>query len=425
MADPLVLTQAKVRAMRYTGTDGQPQFTWDANQIGLGVRITANGVKSFVLRYRVLGRQRLKTLGKTANHSVDAARIWARDGLSKADKNEDFQAAEEQQRAVGTLAQLWRRYIDEHVKIHGAERTPADLEGLWKTHLEKTFGAKRVTQVTTADVRAWHRGASERHVVTSKGKRGGEWKHAVGGAYVANRALQALKAAINWQIAEGTLPGDFRNPCLGVGMNEEKPRDVILRPAELPKLAQAIDKHPDKYAGAFVWLALRTGARRGELLKLEWSHVDLKGGTVKFVDTKNGTDRTLPLDADAVSLFKKLPRVEGNPYVFVGRWDRGHRDSFKDAWYEMREVAGLAHLHLHDLRRTVGSWLGAAGHTAQMIGELLGHRSDITSRVYVKLGALDVKQQLVDSHAAAIAGALKRKPAARHKAQETTKAAKN
>lgn len=413
MAKPLAFTQANVKALHYTRTDGQPQFTWDTDQIGLGVRITASGVKSFVLRYRVLDRQRLKTLGKTANHSVDAARIWARAGLSAADRNEDFQAAEQQQRALGTMAQLWRRYIDEHAKVHGAERTPRDLEGLWKTHLEKTFGARRVTEVTTADVRAWHRRASQRRVVAAKGKRGATWQRAVGGAYVANRALQALKAAINWQMAEGTLPGDFRNPCLGVGMNEEKSRDVILRPAELPRLAKAIDKHSDKYAGAFVWLALRTGARRGELLKLEWSHLDLKGGTVKLVDTKNGSDRTLPLDADAVSLLKKLPRLEGNPYVFVGRWDRRHRDSFKDAWAEMRKGAGLPHLHLHDLRRTVGSWLGAAGHTAQMIGELLGHRSDVTSRVYVKLGALDVKKQLVDAHAAAIDSALKRKRTAR------------
>lgn len=407
MADPLVFTQANVRALRYTRTDDRPEFTWDKNQVGLGVRITESGVKSFVLRYRVNGRQRLKTLGHTTTHSVDDARKWARAGLSAADKNEDFQAAAQQQRALGTVAQLWRRYMDEHVKVHGAERTPDDLESLWKTHLEKTYGAKRVTEVTTADVRAWHRRASERRVVTAKGKGGGEWRRAVGGAYVANRALQALKAAFNWQIGEGTLPGDFRNPCLGVGMNEEKPRDVILRPAELPKLAKAIDAHPDKYAGAFVWLALRTGARRGELLKLQWEHVDFKHKSVRFVDTKNGTDRTVPLDTDAVKLVKALPRVEGNPYVFVGRWDRGHRDNVNDAWHEIRTSAGLPHLHLHDLRRSVGSWLGAAGHTAPMIGELLGHKSDVTSRVYIKLGALDVKQQLIKEHAAAIDGALR------------------
>ncbi|HEV2229830.1 MAG TPA: Arm DNA-binding domain-containing protein, partial [Steroidobacteraceae bacterium] len=76
MADPLVFTQANVRALRYARTDGQPEFTWDKNQVGLGVRITGSGVRSFVLRYRVNGRQRLKTLGHTATHSVDDARKW-------------------------------------------------------------------------------------------------------------------------------------------------------------------------------------------------------------------------------------------------------------------------------------------------------------------------------------------------------------
>ena len=48
MADPLVFTQANVRALRYTRTDGQPEFTWDKNQVGLGVRITGSGIRSFV-----------------------------------------------------------------------------------------------------------------------------------------------------------------------------------------------------------------------------------------------------------------------------------------------------------------------------------------------------------------------------------------
>ena len=44
-----------------------------------------------------------------------------------------------------------------------------------------------------------------------------------------------------------------------------------------------------------------------------------------------------------------------------------------------------------------------------MVDELLGHKSDVTSRVYIKLGALDVKQQLIEEHAAAIDGMLRRK----------------
>lgn len=402
------LTQAIVRGIAYERDDGQPQFTWDTEQVGLGVRLTAGGARSFVLRYRVNGRQRLKTLGKTATHSVDDARVWAREGLASADKGRDFQAAAERERTLGTVGQLWRRYVEEHVSVHGADRSAKDLESLWRAHLEKPFSAKRLTDLTTADVRAWHRRASEPRMTKVKLKTGTEVQMSVGGSYAANRALQALKAAINWQIDTGTMAGDFRNPCLGVQLNAEKVRDVILRPEELPKLAKAIDAHLDVYARAFVWLAIYTGARRNEILKLEWQHVDLAGKRATFIDTKNRADRTVPLAPEAARILKELPRVEGNPYVFPGRW-KGHRVNVKDAWEEIRKAAGLPHLHLHDVRRSVGSWLGAAGHTAPMIGELLGHKSAITSKVYIKLGALDVKKALVGAHAALVKGALKPK----------------
>src|SRR3974390_2252655 len=152
MDDPLVLTQANVRAMRYTRHDKRLQFLWDRSMTGLGVRLTANGAKSFVLRYRVNGRQRLATPGAAHIHSVDQARRWARDGLSQADKAVDFKAAAEHQRALGTVGALWRRYIDEHVETHGAARTAEDLESLWRTHLEKPFGSRLLTELTTADI---------------------------------------------------------------------------------------------------------------------------------------------------------------------------------------------------------------------------------------------------------------------------------
>jgi hypothetical protein len=71
MTKPPALTQATVKSLHYQGTDGQRRFTWDTDQIGLGVRMTAGGIKSFVSRTAC---QRLKTLGEMANHSVDVAR---------------------------------------------------------------------------------------------------------------------------------------------------------------------------------------------------------------------------------------------------------------------------------------------------------------------------------------------------------------
>jgi integrase len=82
------------------------------------------------------------------------------------------------------------------------------------------------------------------------------------------------------------------------------------------------------------------------------------------------------------------------------------------AWKQIRESAGLPELRIHDLRRTVGSWLGASGSTAEMIGALLNHKSNITSQVYVQLGELDVKRGLVDKGAKILRAALAHRPKA-------------
>lgn len=199
------------------------------------------------------------------------------------------------------------------------------------------------------------------------------------------------------------------NPCFGVEANPKTPRRVILRPRELPQLAQAIEKYPDPVARAFFWLALYTGARKSELLDLTWDRVSFKAREVLFAETKNGLPHSVPLSADAIRVLKALPRFEGNPYVLTARYGDGQRVNVSKAWRRIRVAAGLPHLRIHDLRRSVGSWLGAKGRTADMVGALLNHKSDITSRVYVQLADLDVKRTLVSEHARLVRAAMKPK----------------
>ena len=72
----------------------------------------------------------------------------------------------------------------------------------------------------------------------------------------------------------------------------------------------------------------------------------------------------------------------------------------KPHWQQVRKTAKLPELRLHDLRRSFGSWLGASGIAPKLIGAALGHKTDITSRVYVQLGeAAGIKRQLATAHA--------------------------
>jgi integrase len=87
------------------------------------------------------------------------------------------------------------------------------------------------------------------------------------------------------------------------------------------------------------------------------------------------------------------------------------------AWDRARNAAGIPTLRIHDLRRSVGSWLGDAGFSSKQIGTVLGHRSDITSRVYMALGDA-TKREAVNAAATLMRKA--RKPARKRIPKRTT-----
>jgi integrase len=133
-------------------------------------------------------------------------------------------------------------------------------------------------------------------------------------------------------------------------------------------------------------MVLFTGARKSELLNLQWPDVDLKGRTIKFRDTKNREDHDVPLSPEAVKLLRDLPRTLGNPHVFCGHKKGKPLNNPYKAWRRILKRAGIdRRVTIHDLRRTAGSLLATAGFSTQQIGKLLGHKSSITSKVYAEI----------------------------------------
>ncbi|MGJ3628495.1 hypothetical protein AB5I41_18995 [Sphingomonas sp. MMS24-JH45] len=57
--------------------------------------------------------------------------------------------------------------------------------------------------------------------------------------------------------------------------------------------------------------------RAGEILSLQWSHVDLERGILNLPTSKTGAKKVL-IGAAAMKLLAELPRIDGNPYVIVG-----------------------------------------------------------------------------------------------------------
>lgn len=118
--------------------------------------------------------------------------------------------------------------------------------------------------------------------------------------------------------------------------------------------------------------AIETAMRQGEILVLDWRHVDLEKRTAHLPETKNGTARTVPLSSAAVALIQPSGNVQrmrrGRVFPttasalkqsFARAVLRARRDYEKDcaARGESPAPGFLEDLHFHDLRHEATSRL--------------------------------------------------------------------
>lgn len=375
----------------HTFTPGRSPFLWDrgANACtGFAVRATPSGGKQYVVQYRHARRLRRLSLGPVEKwQTVSEAREHARALLrSHLQTNVDPAVAGD-----GTMTAVMDHYLQglrdgsarRRMKGHAASiKTIESVESAWKTHLQEPLGKIAPRDVTGAVVRGLHAKISAAHRIAVKG-RGSRRR---GGLYAANRTIAYLKAAWRASAVDGLTAG-LPDPFPGVVRNHEKPRTEYLRKSDLPRFLKAVQAEPEPFR-SYWKVMLLLGNRGGELRSLAWDDVDLDAGMVVFRDTKNGTNHEVPLPDAGVAILKKLTHVTDLVFPFTPptrSWDR------------IRQASGLVTLRPHDVRRSVGTWLGAAGLTSKQVGALLGHKSDITSRVYIQLA------QDAETKAAAVA----------------------
>jgi integrase len=385
------LTAAAVSTARYLESPAGWCAIWHHKLKGFGLRITETGARSYVVKYRLRGARstRLRTIGPPSKYTFGEAYEVARQALRDAEVGRDYFEAIERERSQ-TMGHVWRYYVKEHLGGSTiSERTRLDHGCLWRNHGEREFDRKSLAEITPEIVRGWHRRATRR------------------GPYVANRAAQALRAAWNYGRKFGKVPKELENPFAAVTLNPERPRETILEPHQFPRLAKAINALENPFARAYLWTLFYTGCRRTELLKLKWADVEIwpakkdepKSGFITLREVKGGGVRRVALSAPATEVLEGLPRTS-NPHVFAGAQEHVPVEP-EDHWRRVRAHAELPELRMHDLRRSFGSWLGASGIAPKLIGAALGHKTDITSRVYVQLGeAANIKRQLAATHAA-------------------------
>jgi integrase len=124
-----------------------------------------------------------------------------------------------------------------------------------------------------------------------------------------------------------------------------------------------------------VLLTVNTGLRRGEVLQLKWSDVDLlqRKVIIRGDNAKSGKTRYVPLNDEAMTTLQRWrPSAEVTGWVFPGH-DGGRMMSIKTSWKGVLISAAITDFRWHDLRHHFASRLVMKGVDLNTVRELLGH----------------------------------------------------
>lgn len=187
-----------------------------------------------------------------------------------------------------------------------------------------------------------------------------------------NREITLLKKMFNVAIEEGYLE---TNPARKIKMFSEMDsvKDRILTEEEEPRLLAALAE----YLKPVVLIALHTGMRKGEILKLRWKNVDFLNRIIKVERTKSKKTRFIPINTFLFRLLTEMKlHKEKHQLVYPFR-------TIQKAFGSARKRAGLEDFTFHDLRRTFGTRLLEGGVDIVTISKLYGHSSVLVTQRYL------------------------------------------
>jgi integrase len=181
----------------------------------------------------------------------------------------------------------------------------------------------------------------------------------------ADMGMQVLSRVCGYAVEQGKL---IVNPCEGIKALYSADRAAIIRTdADIAAIKQAVSPE----VGHAIDLAALTGLRRGDLLRLSWSHIH--GNEIVISTNKSGqrVEARIPLYADLRAVLARIPKRA----ITVLTNSKGRAwtgDGLGSIIIEAKKKAGIGELHFHDLRGTAATRFYLAGLDKRVIAEILG-----------------------------------------------------
>lgn len=351
----------------------------------LECRASEKSVPTWYLRLKnAQGTNTYKKLGTVKELSLVQARklvkqIRAKHTVSlKADGANALVAAKSEM----TLERFFQDLYLPHAKIH--KRSWTKDESLWRCRLKQRFGDQKISAVKRLEVMTFH------NEILDGGLSAAQSRHHV--------VLMArlLSLAVAWELLE-------KNVLKGVELAPlENFRDTFLSEEETSRLVQVLTTDSNKLVCAILLTLLNTGARKMEVMKAEWSHIELENRlwTVPSALCKNKKSKTMVLGDSTVKILMALESRGKSKYVFPNPETGKPMTTISRVWYRLRKQAGInPNMRIHDTRSSLAQRLLANNVSLEVVARTLGNNP---SMAYARYARFSTKTLLDAANAGSI-----------------------
>jgi len=369
------------KAIVETAITHDKEFLWDEDVRGFGIRFLTSGRRVWIYRYRdESNRWRQLKIGEVGVLSLVLARDQARSAAAKVQMGGSPAAERDAKRRILSVSQLAEIFDDRHIALWVKPSTAAEYRRSLRTYILPAIGSKRVDEVTRQDIARLHRDLG--HKPTQ-----------------ANRTIEIVSKMFALAEEWGHRP-EGTNPRKGIKKYPEKKRERFLSADELCRVGEVLTEMTAEQiempsAIAAVRLLMLTGCRLNEIMTLQWGYVDFKLGLLQLPDSKTGA-KDVPVGDPVLAVLREISQVTGNPWVLTGKLAGGRLTDLQPFWQRVRARAGLNDARIHDLRHTFASVAAASGMSLLVIGKILGHSSEQTTKRYAHLARGTVRDAASD-----------------------------
>jgi integrase len=355
---------------------------------GFGIRITPNGVKTWIYRYKINGKTDKLTLGHYPTMSLANAkkRFAELSGLRREGHTPKQVIEQETQKESNTAGKLVTEWYINYAEKN--RKKPRQIKQQIEADIIPLLGHLALDKIQTIDI------AKALDKIVARGA-----------PIHANRVLSTLKQAFNYGVSRGNLQ---YNPATNIRTRDiggiEKPRDRVLSLEEIKKIWLFLDSNESQMSlqtKCAIKIILLTGVRTAELRLATWDEFNFEQSlwTIPAQHCKGGEILKIHISDQVKDILITLSQECDSRYVIYGEtpYQPLSENALSRAIARIQKRIGIPKWTAHDLRRTFATHLGETLRIDPVVIEkCLGHKMPRIMATYNKNEMLPEREEALN-----------------------------